>query len=153
MPYLLRPFKKQDAEGVKNLILAILTDEYPFDKSVYSDSDLDRIAETYGGAKDSFFVIEEDGRIVGTAGVKEDTGTDALLRRLFVDPKHRKRGYGAELLEKAVAFCKEKGYKRILFRCTDRMAEAMSLCKKKGFTEMEKLEVSGFNIHKLELAV
>jgi hypothetical protein len=31
------------------------------------------------------------------------------------------------------------------------MANAMKLCMKKGFKESEKLEVGGFNIHKLEL--
>ncbi len=151
MSYLLRSFKKDDAVGVKELILNILTKEYPFDRSAYSDSDLDRVVETYGGGNDAFFVIEDDGEIVGTVGVKEESKEDALLRRLFVDLKHRRHGYGTELLEKAMAFCKDKCYKRMIFRCTDRMADAMHLCKSKGFKEMEKLEVGGFKIHKLEL--
>ena len=70
-----------------------------------------------------------------------------------MDLKHRKRGYGTELLDKAIDFCKEKGYRRVIFRCTDRMADAMKLCQKKGFKDTEKLEVSGFKIHKLELAI
>lgn len=151
MPHSLRPFKQEDALGVKELILAILTGEYPFDKSAYSDSDLDRIGEVYGGKNDSFFVIEDGGEVVGTVGVKGETKDDALLRRLFVDLKHRKRGYGAELLTRAIEFCKGQGYRRIIFRCTDRMADAMKLCTRKGFTETETLEVSGFRIHKLEL--
>ena len=151
MAHDLRAFKKEDARGVKDLILTILTSEYPFDKSAYSDSDLEKIGETYGGKKDAFFVVEDAGQIVGTAGVKEETAEDALLRRLFVDPKHRRRGYGADLLDRAVGFCRKNGYKRVFFRCTGRMADAMRLCLKKGFREVERLEVSGFNIHKLEL--
>ena len=151
MSHSLRSFKRNDSQGVKDLILTILTKEYPFDKSAYSDSDLDRIPEVYGGEKDSFFVIEEDGYIVGTVGVKEETKDDALLRRLFVDVKHRKRGYGTELLNAVIDFCNSKSYKRIYFRCTDRMADAMKLCVKKGFKETERLEVSGFKIHKLQL--
>ena len=150
MDHILRPFKLQDAKGVKDLILTILGKEYPFDKSAYSDSDLDKIGEVYGGAKDAFFVVEESDQIVGTVGVKGETNEDALLRRLFVDLKHRKHGYGSRLLEKAMDFCKAKGYKRITFRCTDRMSDAMKLCIKKGFKEKESLEVSGFKIHKLE---
>jgi GNAT superfamily N-acetyltransferase len=68
-----------------------------------------------------------------------------------VDLKSRKKGYGSELLDKAIAFCREKGYKHIYFRCTDRMKDAMNLCIKKGFKETEALEVSGFKIHNLEL--
>ena len=147
----LRVFRKEDAEGVRNLILDILSKEYPFDKSAYSDSDLYKISETYGGKRETFFVIEEGSKVVGTVGVKEEGPSEALLRRLFVDPKYRKKGYGSELLSKAVDFCKTKNYKKMHFRCTDRMSEAMHLCLKKGFKETEKLDVSGFKIHKLEL--
>jgi len=153
MAYNLRRFKPQDSQGVKDLILTILTREYPFDRSAYSDSDLDKIAEIYSGAKDSFFVVEETGGIVGTVGIKEDSTEDALLRRLFVDPKHRKKGYGSGLLEAAIKFAKEKGYKRIFFRCTDRMSAAMKLCISKGFKEKDSLDVSGFKIHRLELGL
>ena len=149
----LRTFTAKDAESVKGLILAILAKEYPFDKSAYSDSDLDKIDEVYGGKKDSFFVMDEDSSIVGTVGVKEDSPDSALLRRLFVDMKHRKKGYGSALLDKAVSFCKDKGYKRIAFRCTDRMKDAMNLCLGKGFKEIEALDVAGFKIHNLEFKI
>jgi GNAT superfamily N-acetyltransferase len=151
MSHMLRPFRDKDAAGVRELILSILAKEYPFDRSAYSDSDLNKIAETYGGPGDSFFVVEDNGEIAGTVGVKAESDTDALLRRLFVDVKHRERGYGSALVDKAIEFCRRKGYKRVIFRCTGRMANAMKLCLKKGFKETEKLEVSGFNIHKLEL--
>lgn len=151
MHHTLHPFKEENAGPVKDLILAILAKEYPFDKSAYSDSDLDRIGEVYGGRKDLFLVVEENGRVAGTVGVKKDSEENALLRRFFVEAHCRRRGYGTELLEKAIAFCKEKGYKRVFFRCTDRMTDAMKLCVKKGFKEAEELEVSGFKIHKLEL--
>lgn len=153
MTHAIRPFRDKDADGVRELILSILAKEYPFDRSAYSDSDLNKIAETYGGPGDSFFVVEENGEIVGTVGVKAESPTDALLRRLFVDVKHREHGYGSALVDKAIEFCKRKGYKHVFFRCTGRMANAMKLCIKKGFKETEKLEVSGFNIHKLELEI
>lgn len=151
--YKLRTFTKNDSQGIKNLILSILTREYPFDKNAYSDSDLEKIDEVYGGPKDAFMVIEQDGEIVGTVGVKEDSEDTALLRRLFVDLKHRKKGYGTQLLEGAIGFCRDKGYKRVYFRCTDRMHDAMKLCMKKGFKEIEALEVAGFRIHSLEYRI
>jgi GNAT superfamily N-acetyltransferase len=67
-----------------------------------------------------------------------------------VDVKHRHKGYGTELLRKAIDFCRLKKYRRIFFRCTDRMTSAMRLCVKEGFRETEMLEVGGFRIHKLE---
>jgi GNAT superfamily N-acetyltransferase len=151
MGHVLRRFAEKDSAGVRDLILSILSKEYPFDRSAYSDSDLNRISDTYGGPADTFFVAEDDGRIVGTVGVKKETDEDALMRRLFVDVKSRRRGYGSMLADKAIEFCRSKGYRRMIFRCTGRMQDAMKLCLKKGFRETERLEVGGFNIHKLEL--
>jgi GNAT superfamily N-acetyltransferase len=147
----LRPFRDTDAEGVRDLILSILSKEYPFDKSAYSDSDLNAISKTYGGPGESFFVVEDNGHVAGTVGVKRETDSDALLRRLFVDVKHRRCGYGSILVDKAIEFARGKGYSRLIFRCTGRMADAMKLCMKKGFKETDRLEVGGFNIHKLEM--
>jgi len=153
MEHILREYKKSDADSVKELILGILAGEYPFDKSAYSDSDLEKIGQTYGGVRDAFFVIDEKPhpRIVGTVGIKMEDDDTALLRRLFVDVKRRRRGYGSELINKAIDFCRNKNYKKMCFRCTDRMSDAMKLCIRNGFKETDTLSVSGFNIHKLEL--
>ena len=153
MSHTLRNFQQEDASGVKNLIISILADEYPIDRAAYSDTDLERILDVYGGKNECFFVIEEDGLIVGTAGIKRESKDEALLRRLFVDPCHRNMGYGSQLLKSAIKFCRDNGYRKIFFRCTDRMINAMKLCEKEGFTKKETLQISGFYIHKLELSI
>jgi len=150
---MVRIFKKDDNENVKALILSILKQEYPFDKNAYADSDIHDISRTYFGERNTFFVFQDGNKIVGTVGVKEDTDKTALLRRLFVDPGFRGKGIGTELLKNGVDFCREKGYKEIVFRATDRMKNAISLLKKNGFKEKEKLQVCGFNIHLYSLKI
>ncbi len=146
-----RVFKKEDSDAVKDLILDILTKEYPFDKSAYSDSDLFNLSDTYSGPRENFFVLEENGDIVGTVGVKEDSEDVALLRRLFVESKYRGKGYGALLMAEATKFCKEKSYESLVFRTTNRMKQAIELCKKKGFEKEEELDLQGFQIYKYVL--
>ena len=146
-----RNYRPDDSEGVRNLILSILEKEYPFHHTVYQTSDINDISGTYSGEENAFFVIEKDAKIVGSVGVKKDTEESALMRRLFVDAGCRKKGMGTTLLKKAVDFCRSKNYKKVVFRATDRMSEAMSLCKKFDFREIEDLEVSGFHIHKFVL--
>ncbi|MDD4202663.1 MAG: GNAT family N-acetyltransferase [Candidatus Omnitrophica bacterium] len=150
---MVREFENSDSVAVKELILSILEDEYPFDRTAYSDSDINDISGTYKGARNDFFVCELDNKIVGTAGIKEDTSKTALLRRIFVNKKQRGKGIGKELLNKCVWFCKDHGYKEIVFRATDRMKSAMALMEKNGFKKVESLELGGFHIHmfKLEL--
>ena len=147
----IRRYKAEDSVQVKELILSILEKEYPFDRSAYRDTDINDVSGTYSGEGNVFFVAEENNKIVGTAGIKKDTPESALLRRLFVDEHHRKKGIGTNLLKSATEFCKSQKYKEIIFRATDKMKQAMNLCKKKGFAEKEDLEVSGFHIHKFIL--
>lgn len=147
----IREIKEGDYPKVKGLILSILEKEYPFDRRAYSDTDLDKIGEVYGGPREIFYVIEKNNNIIGTAGIKEDTKEVALLRRVFVDPQERRKGYGSLLLNKAVEFCKKMQYQQVVFRTTGRMTQAIQLCKKKGFVEEEKLDLGGFTIHKFVL--
>ena len=142
-----RPYSAKDSLGVKKLILSILQKEYPFDQAAYKDTDIQDISGTYGGKGNAFFVIEKNGEIVGTVGLKQDSGASVLLRRLFVGESSRGKGCGTSLLKTAVDFCKDAKYKKIIFRATDRMASAINLCKKHGFKKEESLEVSGFHIH------
>ena len=69
----IRTFENKDGDNVKDLIISILSNEYPFDKKVYENSDLSDIGQVYGGKRDAFFVVEFDGKIVGTVGIKEDS--------------------------------------------------------------------------------
>lgn len=147
----IRKFADVDGPNVKELILSILEKEYPFDRKAYSDTDLENIGAAYGGERDTFFVIEDGNDVIATTGIKEDSKDTALLRRVFVRASDRKKGYGSRLLDEAIKFCKEKGYKELVFRTTSKMVSAIELCKKKGFKEIEKLDLGGFFIHKFVL--
>lgn len=148
-----KDYKPEDSESVRNLILSILRDEYPFDMNAYSETDINDITGIYGGEKNTFFVIKDKDKVIGTLGVKNESDKTALLRRLFVDKAYRKRGLGTSLVKKAVSFCESRGYKEMVFRATDRMKNAIQLLEKNGFKKIESLEVSGFHIHKYLLTL
>ena len=148
-----RTFEPKDGNSVKDLIVSILTKEYPFDKSVYENSDIVDISQAYGGKRDAFFVIESEGKILGVVGIKEDSRDTVLIRRLFVDPACRRRGYGELLLDKAVRHTRDKNFKNIVFRTTGRMVQAINLLKKRGFKEVEKIDLGGFQIYKFILDI
>ncbi|MEA3305457.1 MAG: GNAT family N-acetyltransferase [Candidatus Omnitrophota bacterium] len=147
----IRMFENKDADRVKGLIISILSKEYPFDKSAYENSDLSDIGRVYGGKRDVFFVMESAGKIVGTVGVKEDSKDTALVRRLFINPSYRRRGYGLLLLDKAVRLCKNRNFKHVVFRTTGRMSQAINLLKKMSFKEVEKIDLDDFRIYKFML--
>jgi GNAT superfamily N-acetyltransferase len=135
----IRSFQASDADGVKELVSSIMSQEYPKSQKAYEYGDLDKISDAYGKLRERFLVAEEESKVVGSVGIKEDDDSTALLRRFFVHKSHRGRGIGSMLVDTALDFCKMNGYKKVVFRATADMEAAIGvLTKKKGFSEQEK---------------
>ena len=124
-----------DGMQIVSLIKAILSAEFPADQGAYPTQDLERLTQTYAGPLNTFFVAEENQKIVGTCGVMADGKETAILRRLFVDPNSRGKGIGSELLKAALVFCRQKGFQEIVIRTSSRMEQAIRLCCAQGFQE------------------
>lgn len=149
----IRRFVKNDQNEVKKFITNILSGEFEMEQKAYMNSDLDSISDVYGKEREFFFVAEDDGRISGTVGVKEESKNTAILRRLFVGPAYRGKGYGRLLIDKALDFCKDKGYHEVVFHASTTMNAAMALCKAKGFKEKDVLELGGIQIIRFSLSI
>lgn len=134
-----RSFTSTDCDGIKDLVTTVMNKEFHAEKDAYMYGDLDDIPAAYGNIRDKFLIAEEDARVVGTVGVKEDSATTALLRRFFVHSSHRGRGIGSMLVDIAIDFCKLNGYKNVVFRATTTMKQAIKLLtEKKGFVEAQR---------------
>lgn len=149
----IRRFNIKDHGQVKKLITDILANDFAMDQKAYPHSDLDSISKVYGGGREAFFVGEDEGHITGTVAIKEESGDIAILRRLFIGAKYRGKGYGRLLIEKALDFCREKGYHEVIFHVSNTMKAATELCRSKGFKEKEKLDLGGVNIIKFALTI
>lgn len=149
----IRRFNVKDQDQAQKLITNILRNEFAMDQKAYLHSDLYSIADVYAGPREAFFVGEKENRVIGTVAVKEESKDTAILRRLFVSPKYRGKGYGRLLIQKALDFCKEKGYREIVFHASTTMKAAMGLCRSKGFNEKQKLDLGGVDIIKFALTV
>ncbi|MBN1522674.1 MAG: GNAT family N-acetyltransferase [Candidatus Aureabacteria bacterium] len=148
-----RKVEKKDEKEVQELIESIMHNEFMNDAKHYTYADLESITSYYSGEKDYFYVAEIDGKIIGTGAVKQDDNETALLRRVFVHPYYRNKGYGLVLIETAIDFCKKHGYKNLVFRGTSRMERALNVCKKKGFQEKERLDLGDMSIYIYNLAL
>jgi GNAT superfamily N-acetyltransferase len=142
----IREYSKKDQTQVKELISGILGREFAVEDKAYRYCDLDSIDKSYGGKRDAFFVLDDAGKIEGTVAVKEESGKTAIIRRLFVDAAFRKSGYGGLLLDRAIDFCRDNGYREVIFHAANTMKSAMSLCGTRGFKEKEKVSVGDVNM-------
>jgi len=146
----IRQANSEDGYQVKELIAGIMDKELPESSKVYPVEDIDNPAEYYGGKNDIFLVAEIDSQIIGTVGIKEDTRSTALLRRLFVKKEFRQKGYGSELINKALDFCKKHSYNKVIFRGTDMMQTALKVCLKNGFKEKDIIDLPNLKMFILE---
>jgi GNAT superfamily N-acetyltransferase len=125
----IRRFRKSDTLEVKNLVTGALTEIFG---SAEGLSDLDNIKKEF----EVFFVAEENGRIVGTIGIKNEG--DARISRMYVRKSERGKGIGNSLFEHALKYCRKK-FKRI-FLSTYPQMKAERFYEKCGFRKYKQDE-------------
>ena len=143
--------EKTDEAGARNLILKIMSEEFPHEQRSFPTDDLKEISDSYGKLGEAFFVACENGRVVGTVGVKQEDERTAMLRRFFVDRAFRGKRVGTQLLSRAITFCREVGYDELIFKTTSAMERAVRLCEKQGFIHRAKLNIGSIQLLKCAL--
>lgn len=82
-------------------------------------------------------VAEEDGKIVGSVCIVGHGNHEAQLRLFGTDPSLQGKGAGKQLMEKAMAFCHEKGYTHVILWTIDICKAALHLYEKFGFVHTQ----------------
>jgi len=113
--------------------------EYGFDETfdLYVGKPLIAFAENFDPAKENLWIAERDGAIVGSMAIVNAGGGAAQLRWLLVEPETRGLGIGQALVDKGVAFCREKSYTSIFLWTIDYLAAAKKIYIGAGFQKKE----------------
>lgn len=85
----------------------------------------------------TFRVVEDDGRIVGVAGL-EVRGSDGVLRSVAVDPSRRGEGLGRHLVEAVLAEARRRGLTHLYLLTTT----AQDWFPRHGFRVVERESAS-----------
>lgn len=88
--------------------------------------------EKYDPERDHLWVAEYEGQFAGCIGVVS-RGERAQLRWFLLHPDYRGIGLGKRLLNGALDFCREKGYKSAYLETTGNLDTAISMYTKAGF--------------------
>ena len=147
----IRKCETDDAKAAKEVIQGVLALEFPAELQAFPPSDLDDLLSSYGKLGEAFFVASENGKVIGTVGIKREDDRVAFLRRLFVIASHRKKRVGSQLVERAVQFCREVGYDELVFKTTSTMESAIRLCEKKGFVQRACVDLGPIQLVKFTL--
>ncbi|MEM8770735.1 MAG: GNAT family N-acetyltransferase [Pseudomonadota bacterium] len=121
-----------DQDRIRALVFAVL-DEYEIEPAPKTtDRDLNDIEQFY---KTGMFAVMEngDGDLIGTVGFASLSATVCELRKMYLKPSGRGRGYGAQLLKYAIGKARGMGFERIELSTKRVMEEAIGLYTKYGF--------------------
>lgn len=122
--------------AVKTFVLGILT-EFGFKYDPALDFDLDNPQKFYPGSGGVFLVARESSKVVGTIAVKIKDGVP-ILKRFYVDKKHRGKGIGGRLFDQVIAFCRKNKFRKITLDTNNKFCDAFEMYKKKGFKTVSK---------------
>ena len=90
-------------------------------------------------SRESIWIAEKDGRIVGSAAIVKFSEIEAQLRWLLLDPEVRGLGLGRRLLEEALDFARREGYSSVFLWTVDTLPIAAQLYQSAGFKRTEEV--------------
>ena len=119
---------------------ALYAKEYGWDYTFegYVAQSLATFALSSDARKDSLWIAEIDGQIVGSIGVVGNSNSEAQLRWLLVHPAQRGSGLGRILLNKALEFCRDREFKSVFLWTVSDLKVAAHLYQLAGFRKTEE---------------
>ncbi len=138
---LIREIRPNDNADVAIVIRKVLIDlGVPKVGTAYADVALDHMFENYDVAKATYFVIEDQGKIIGCAGIAQlegSKGNVCELQKMYFLEEARGRGLGSSMINKCLDRAKEYGFELCYLETMPYMAAAQKLYKKTGFEYIE----------------
>lgn len=137
----LRLATNQDSKEIISLIANVLK-EYNLPLFLdSSDAELYDIWGNYFATGGMFKVLETDeGKIIGTVALRGINKKMSELRRMYLLPEYRGKGYGKYLLLVALSRAKSLGFSQVILDTSSSLTEAINLYKKFGFRPTQPLE-------------
>lgn len=137
----LRKIKASDNFEMEQIIKAsIIEFGLPTTGTAYEDVETTKMYESYQGENEVYFVIEENGIVVGGGGIKalkNNTGNICELQKMYFSPTIRGKGYGKIMIKKCLEAAKNLGYKNCYLESDPSMKTAIHLYTKYGFTHLD----------------
>lgn len=139
---IIRKIQPQDNTAVANCIRTAITEfDVPTTGTAYEDPETDAMYEAYQGEREIYYVIEEDGEVVGGAGIKKLHNNEhnvCELQKMYFLAKTRGKGYGKLLFGKCLEAAKTLGYDQCYIETTPQFKAAIHIYESFGFKHLEK---------------
>ncbi len=140
----IRPFTQSDIEYVisrhKTLYYAERHLSGTF--SAYVDEIVYRFVDNYNAKTDCLKILECNGVPAGSIAIAKVDDENAQLRFFMLEPEMRQRGYGNRLMDMALGFCRNKGYKKVFLLTITAQVIARHVYETHGFHKVSSNDKS-----------
>lgn len=139
--WVIRKIKKEDNQEVAQLIRSVFDEmEIPKVGTAYEDPCLDLMFEEYNKPQSVYLVVENEGKIVGSAGIAPLENGDPKvceLQKMYFLPETRGLGIGSKMMEKCLEKARNFGFEKCYIETMPFMHAAQKLYKKSGFEYLD----------------
>lgn len=136
----IRLIQPKDNLKIAQIIRDVLT-EFKANKpgTAYFDESLNRLSTVFEKDKSAYWVIEENGEILGgggifpTEGLPDDT---CELVKLYLHPSAREKGFAKAIMNNCFETAKAFGYHKVYLESMPELSNAVSLYERMGFEKL-----------------
>ncbi len=140
--FLIRKIKPEDNTAIEKVIKDIFPEfNMPMVGTAYEDKETPRMFESYQGEKEVYYIIEENGTVVGGGGIKplRDFETEVCeLQKMYYSPTIRGKGLGKKMFNKCMQAAKDLGYKKCYLESALQLKSAIHIYENNGFIHLDK---------------
>ena len=137
----IREIQPEDNPQVAEVIRAVLVEMgVPKVGTAYEDKALDDMYATYQNERMEYFVVEDEGRILGGAGIAPLTGLEETiceLQKMYFLPEVRGKGIGAQMMETCLDYARSQAFEKCYIETLPYMENARKLYGRSGFTSLD----------------
>ena len=137
----IREIQKKDNAEIAAIVRNVLMElGAPKVGTAYADPYLDSLFEVYDIPNAIYFVVENNGKIIGGAGIMQLDNSDeniCELQKMYLLPEGRGLGLGKILIENCINKATEFGFDSCYIETMTYMEDAQKLYKKVGFQYLD----------------
>lgn len=133
----IRVLRKEDNPVIASVIRSVLIElGVPKVGTAYADPELDNLKTAYQGERSCYFVVEQEGKVIGGAGIAPLVGEApeiCELQKMYFLPSARGLGVGEKMIRQCLDFARENDFQLCYLETLPYMKAAQKLYRKAGF--------------------
>ena len=133
----IREIQPQDNAPIAAVIREVfIADNFPKTGTAFADIQLDFMYEVYEKPRATYFVLENDGKIIGGVGISQlENSKENIceLQKMYLLQEGRGKGIGFQMILKCLEKATEFGYEKCYLETLPEMLTAQHLYQKAGF--------------------